>query len=137
MKLLLILGIIILAQLAPAKSAHADFFILYDKTTKEVINIADNEKDFMIAEDDKSKLAIKQFSGNFADYEIGNLSDYKISGNNIVVNTQKVSDQVAADELAQEIAVDQKLINDKLKDIAIDALRAEGKELKHIKKTGE
>jgi len=113
MKKLLILGVFFLVQLCSTNNVNADFYILYDSTSKEIINIADTEDSFIIADTDKNKLSIKKFSGNFKDYEIDNLSDYKISGNNIVINTQKVSDKVAKKE--QQNAKKEKLNSDKQK----------------------
>ena len=135
MRISIIIFLILLAQLCSTKNAQANFFVLYEKASKEIVSVSNDAKTFIIGDADKDKLEVKGMSGELSDYEIkGRIQDYKISGDRIVVNTKKISDRVASEELAQEIAAEQKLIDNKLKDLAIDELKKDGIELKIIKK---
>ena len=74
--------------------ARADFVLLYNKTTGEVINVADKETDFNIATTDKIKLEVKEMSGDFTDLELeAPLQDYKLVNGKLVLNTKKISDR--------------------------------------------
>lgn len=72
--------------------AFGEFYVLYNKSSKEIINIADKESDFQIAESDKAKLEIQAMSGSFGDVELESaVQDYKMSNGKFVLNTKKVS----------------------------------------------
>jgi hypothetical protein len=129
-------AVIFLSLIFMTSFCFGDFYVLYKQDTGEIVNMADNEKAFVIASSDKD-LAVKKFKGDFLDYEINKLTDYKVSGDKIVVNTQKVSDETAHEEEQRAIAAERKIIDKKLVDIAIDALKADGITLEYFSKTGE
>lgn len=115
--------------------AFGDFFVLYDKNTKEVINISDDEKDFIIAGSDKEILEVKEMNGSISDYGIdGAIQDYKLSGNKFIVNTKKISDRADAKTLDDEVSQERILIEQENINAAIDSLAAKGITLKHFTK---
>lgn len=87
-------------------TVNADYVVLYDRTSKEIINIADKETDFQIASSDKSKLDVQEMSGEFKDVELESaVQDYKLVNKKFVLNTKKISDaeNAKADGEAKEI----------------------------------
>ena len=91
MKILIFLFLFMFSSLS---NARADFFVLYDKISKEIVNIADKESDFQIAESDKTKFDIQEMSGDFKDVELESaVQDYKMNNGKFVLNTKKISDR--------------------------------------------
>ena len=118
-----------------AQSVKADFFILYDKVSKEIINIADSKSDFQIAESDKSKLDIQKMNGLFLDLELeAPLQDYKMVNGKFILNTKKISDREILSDLNDEIAAEWALIEQEIINMAIDNLTVKGIILKHFPK---
>ena len=75
-------------------NANADFVVLRDKASNEIIHIADKESDFQIAEADKSKLDVQEMNGSFEDIELeAPAQDYKLVNGKFVLNVKKISDR--------------------------------------------
>ncbi len=74
--------------------SNADYVVLYDKSSKEIVNIADKESDFQIAELDKTKLDVQEMTGEFDDVELeSGVQDYKMVNGKFVLNVKKISDR--------------------------------------------
>ncbi len=73
---------------------QAGFFVLYDKTSNEIIHVADKETNFQIAGPDKSKLDIQKMNGLFEDLDLESaVQDYKLVNGKFVLNVKKISDR--------------------------------------------
>ena len=85
--------------------AYADFYVYYDKDTKEVQFIAENQKKIHLSKEDKERLEIKKMPGRLQDYELAEaIEDYKLVGTHFIINTHKISDRINAQEQSQEKA---------------------------------
>lgn len=75
-------------------TANADYVVLYDKQSKEIIHIADEAADLQIAETDKDKLDVQEMNGSFEDVELESaVQDYKLVNGKFVLNVKKISDR--------------------------------------------
>ena len=125
----------VLFLLSVVKLCYADFYVLCDKGTNEVLSISDDISAFQISDEDKARLDIRQMKGSLQDYDLPeSAQDYKLVGKKFVVNTQKISDRINAAETAREISAEQALIDRELKNDAIDKLSAKGVTLKNFNK---
>ena len=116
----MILGIVFICQYA-----YSDFTVYYDKDSKEILFIVgDKEGRVRISDEEKDTIKTKKFSGRILTHDLTeSYTDYKIIGNNFIVNTQKISDRFnaradAEAKLAQKI-VDQGLAKTKLMSLGL------------------
>lgn len=108
--------------------AFAETYVLYNNTTKEVYSIS-NEDDAVMPQG-YAKVVIKE---NMKDLDLDYPADcYKWQNNRFVSNTKKLDALAQKEELARNKAEEEKLIQKKLKKIAIDKLKEEGVILKYI-----
>lgn len=75
-------------------TVYADFAILLDKQSKEVVNISANENDFKISEADKDNLEVKIVNKDLESFGLDSaVQDYKFQGNKFILNTAKISER--------------------------------------------
>ena len=113
--------------------ASADFKVVYDKSSKEVIFIVD-KGDVVISSEDEAKLETEIMSGKISDYDLKEkYEDYKMVNGRFIINTQKISDKENKKEDKKKEADDMKLIRNKSYKIACDALVADGVKFDKVK----
>ena len=123
MKIFIVIFLILLAQLCPSKTANADVYIIFKTSTNEVTSIQDD--DSAVLESGYTKKVIKGKS--VANYGLEyNPLYYKYVDGKFVANSAKISAEenekiVNAEKDAEEI-----LIRKKMRNTAIQALKAEG-----------
>lgn len=125
---LLIIGILSMMPVA-----HADFFVVYDKSTMEVLNYSLAKDDFRIAEAEQSKLDVKKIDGNLKDY-IGDspIQNFKVNGTRLVLNSKKVSDSQQEIVANDAKILEWRAIEKKAQQMAYESLKSDGKEFKYI-----
>lgn len=101
---------------------NAELYVVVDKNTKEVITAS--EKNDTIPQDGQE---VKVLKGNLKDFSDENPTNYKLSGTKFVKDIEKISNQELkkADDAEKE-KVDA-LIQEKTRQMAIEALKEEGK----------
>lgn len=101
----------------------ADVYVIYKKDTGEVYT-ASEKNDTVISEDCK----IEILPGNFKDYTLEYpITDYKIKNKKFIANIDKISKQELAREEKIKKDAEEVLIQERIRKIAIDQLKAEGK----------
>lgn len=117
-----------------ATPCFADVTAIYKNDTGEVYYFGENPEKFN--PNIKSEFSSIELKGNLKDYPLEYpINYYKVSGNRLVVNTSKISEETNREQESQERMNEFKLIENKLIDIAIDALKQDGIILKHYKKS--
>lgn len=112
---------------------YADVYVIYNDSTKEVASV--QADDSAVLKDGFKKQILK---GSISDYPLEyNPLYYKFESNKFVVNVKKISDEENAKIIAKEKSDEKTLIDNKIRDLAIDELKKEGKTLKHFKKSNE
>ena len=107
--------------------AYGDIFVIYKNDTKEVYTAS--EKDDCLVSSGHTKVILK---GGFSDYEFQYpLTNYKWQNNKLVVNTAKISQEEQKKQEQVEKDNEEKLIQDRIKKIAIEQLKTEGVVLKY------
>ena len=110
-------------------SANA-LVIIYDNDTKDIYTVS--EKDDTIVPEGMTKEVI---SGDLSTYALTeNPTNCKFINKRFIVNSEKINEIYQAQQEAQEIAEENELINQKIKDMAIEKLNEDGVILKHHKK---
>jgi len=109
--------------------SFADIVVIYDKTTKEIYTASDKD-DTIVPEGCEKKI----LPGSITDFTTEPPTNYKLSGSKFIKDIDKISKGEEDKKKAEEIAAEQKMINDKLQQIAITALKAEGKTFKWLDK---
>ena len=113
----IIFGIIVFFLMAG--QVCADIFVLYDKNTNEIVNISEKDNFFI----NENNLAVKILPKDFAFYALDKEPFfYKLSGNDIILNTKKLSDKQAKED-KEKTDDDQRLID---RELAKDKLMALG-----------
>jgi len=124
--------LILLSILGLSVQAQAAVFIVYDKDTKEVKSIS-NQDDCVIQKGWEKKVLENE---NYKEYvsQLSNPADcYKLNGNKLVTNLQKI-DKIEQDrEDFEEKKTEEAMIQKQMRKEAIRALKAEGKTFKHVK----
>lgn len=124
MKILLISLLFILPL-----SAYAEYYVIYDKNTKEIYTAA--EKDNTIVPKGMEKKAL---SGDFKNQEFpANPIDCKFINGAFIVNNAKINKRYQEEQEAQGKAEEMKMIEKQMKLEALKELKAKGKKFKHIK----
>ena len=125
--------ILALLILSVATIASADFRVVYDKSSKEVLFVVD-KGDIVISTEDKDKLETEVMSGKISDYDLQeSYENYKMVNGKFIINVQKISDKENKKNDDKKGADDMKLIRNKAYKIACDALVADGVNLTKIK----
>jgi len=105
----------------------ADMVVIYDKETKEIFTVS--EKDDTFIPENCEKKIIK---GNLSDFTDENPINYKFSNGKFVKNIEKISRDEQKRIENEEKAKEEALVQKKIRQQAIDALKSEGKKLKYI-----
>ncbi len=125
--------VLVILVLAISRVAFADFKVVYDKASKEVVFIAE-KGNVKISSEDNAKLKTVVMKGTLESYDLQEQhSDYKIVNNKFIVNVKKISDREIAREEETIKQSDMKLIQNKAYKIACDALIANGINLVTVK----
>ena len=112
------------------QTACAESYLIYDNSSLEIVSLS-SQDDAVLPEGCTKKVLTDDMEDIPLSYQP---RYYKYVNNRFVVNVQKLSAEENAKIIAEETAAEQKLIDEKLKDLAIDALKAGGVNLTHIKK---
>lgn len=108
----------------------AEVYVIVNPTTNEVISAID--KDIAVVETGYEK---KILPGNLSDYGLTlHPTYYKLKNNKFIQDNEKISAEENSKTEAKEYLEEKKLVDKKLQDMAIDALKEDGITLKHIKK---
>lgn len=103
--------------------AKAEVYLLVNKSTNEIKDMSPIND--AVVENGYEKIILK---GKISDYELQNhASYYKYKDNKFILNVKKISDEEIVKQEAEETAKVEKLIQDKIRDIAIEQLKEEGK----------
>ena len=128
--------LISLSILGLSVQAQAAVFIVYDKDTKEVKSIS-NQDDCVIQKGWEKKVLENE---NYKEYvsQLSNPADcYKLNGNKLVTNLQKI-DKIEQEKIKNEdLGKEEAMIQKQMRKEAIKALKAEGKTFKHLKDVDE
>lgn len=119
-------------------------FMFFVSGASALVLIVDNATDFVYSVAEKDNTIVPEnhtkhiLPGGFDNYQFqSHPTHYKYIDGKFILNVQKVSDEAIAATEREEKAAEEILVREKLQDMAIDALRAEGKVFKHLKKKGE
>jgi hypothetical protein len=104
----------------------AELYVIYDKTTKEVYSVSEKDDTTVPANYEK-----KIMKGNLSDFTDENPTNYKLSNNKFVKNIDKIDKQEREKIKQGEMVVEEKLIQDKIRKMAVEKLKEEGIILKH------
>lgn len=125
--------LILLSLMVLSTAAQADFFVLYNKETGEVINSSSRREYFNVSSDDKSKTDVKLIKGNAEEFAAaGALQDYKVSGDKIVVNAKKLSEEASKRQESAARQAEISTIEQRAAKMAYEDLIKEGKIFKYI-----
>ena len=125
--------ILVLLIMSIPAIALADFKVVYDKSSKEVLFIV-GKGDVVIAPEDTAKLETEIMSGKISDYDLKEgYSDYKMVNGKFIINVKKISDKENKKDEDKKGADDMELIRNKAYKIACDALIADQIILKKVK----
>ena len=110
--------------------AFAEVFIIYNKATKEVLSISDQDD----AVYDETIYEKRVDGGDIKDLDLdASPRDYKVVGKKLVKDINKISEREASAENSREKTLEEQLIDEKAKYIACKQLESEGVIFKHIK----
>lgn len=113
--------------------AHADFSVLYNNSTGEIINYSKDAKNFNIAPDEKSSVSIKNIKGNIEDYTSqAPIQNYKISNDALALNIKKINDMEKIKNEAEEKLSELQEVDNKAKLMAYTQLQSDGTKFKYI-----
>lgn len=113
---------IILTTLGLACNCYAELFVVVDKTSGSVVTAS--EKNDTIPQAGQE---VKVLQGSLKDFSDENPTNYKLSGTKFVKDIKKISDQELKKADDEEKAKTEALIQEKMRQTAIEALKAEGK----------
>jgi hypothetical protein len=115
-------SLILLLSLIFTSTCFAEIYVITDKQTNEVITVS--EKNDTVAGQGQE---LKVMSGSLADFTSENPTNYKLSGTKFIKNIDKIDKQEQDKIKQEEIAKEEKLIQGKMREQAISALKTEGK----------
>ena len=105
---------------------YAESYVIYNTDTKEIYSLS-NEDDAVMPESGYTKVILKD---KFKDIQLERpATDYLYKNKNFVKNISKIDKQEQAKIKAEQKAQEEVLINNKIREQAIAALKAEGVEL--------
>jgi len=105
-----------------ASTCYADLYVVVDKNTKEVITAS--EKNDTVPQEGQE---IKVLKGSLKDFSDESPTNYKLSGTKFIKDIEKISNQELKKAQDEEKAKEEALIQEKTRQMAIEALKAEGK----------
>ena len=104
--------------------------VIYNNGNKEVYSVSERDDTVVPSGHTKANLP-----GDFSNYVFQkNPTNYKYIDGSFVLNIKKISDEILAQEEIAEIAVEEEIVADRMRNNAIEELEAEGKVFKHIRK---
>lgn len=113
-----------------ATTAFAETYLIINKQTKEVVSISPWD-DAQVSDGNCEKVIIQT---KFEDIQLEYAPEYYTWQNNrFVSNTKKLSDEANAQIQAEEKAAEEKEVQEYIRDEAIKAMKANGKEFKYLK----
>lgn len=101
---------------------NAELYVVVDKATNSVITAS--EKNDTIPQEGQE---VKVLKGNLKDFSDENPTNYRISGTKFIKDIEKISNQELKKAQDEEKAKEEVLIQEKTRQMAIEALKAEGK----------
>lgn len=111
--------------------ASASIYVAYDKVTKNVYFVGDEEKNIILND---SNLEIKELDGDLETYPLEYpINYYKLTNNKLVVNTKMISDEVNQGLVVNGKMGDMDLIRNRAYKNAYEELIAEGATFDYIK----
>lgn len=111
--------------------ASASIYVAYDKFTKNVYFVGDEEKNIILND---SNLEIKELDGDLETYPLEYpINYYKLTNNKLVVNTKMISDEVNQGLVVNGKMGDMDLIRNRAYKNAYEELIAEGATFDYIK----
>jgi len=114
--------------------SDAKTYVSYDKSSNEVLFVSDKD-DVVLSENDVGRIETLILPNDVEFYNMTEeYSNYKVQGNHILLNMDKINKEESEKKALEDLQSEQALINEKLKEIAIDALEADGIKLKYINK---
>ena len=106
MRIFLFLSLILFFNLS---RANADYAILYDKSNKEIVHIAEKGSDFQISVADADKYDVQELNGSFGDLDLESaVQDYTLINGKFVLNVKKISDRENARIAKEETEIQRK-----------------------------
>lgn len=121
-KIFIIIGLLFITNFA-----FGEIYLVIDKTSKQIIT-ASEKNDTVITDGQE----IVVLPGKFENIELAQpITDYKYQGKRFVLNQTKIDADNNKKQEAEEKALEEKLIQEKIKTIAIEQLKAEGQVFKH------
>jgi len=109
-------------------AACADVYVIYDKNTEAVYTVS--EKDDTVVPDGYEKDVLPGTLEDCAFVENPTLYDYM--NKKFILSVQRVSEKEKVEQNEAVLQEERKLINDKLTNLAMDALEAEGVVFKYV-----
>lgn len=123
---ILILSVVILNS----NMAFSEVYLIKDSATNEVYTVS--QKDDTVTPDGMELIVLE---GTIVALGLSkNPIYYKYIDDNFILNNEKINEEYQAGLDAVDLAEDMELINKKMKEIAFDALKAEGHIFKKITK---
>ena len=121
--------LILLVLLGFCFTSYAELYIIVDTETQEIFTVS--EKNDTVLPDGKELVILE---GDFETYPFpDHPSNCKLINNKFIVNTEKVNKEYQDSLIAEEIAEEEAMVQEKMRKLAIDKLKEEGKVLKHVK----
>ncbi len=108
----------------------AEVYLVVDKTSKEIITMS--EKNDTVPSSNQETVVLP---GKFSNYElVDNPTNYKYEKGKFILNVAKINEAEIAIKAAEEKAQEEKLVNDRIRKIAIEQLKTEGVVFKYADK---
>ncbi|HAG50556.1 MAG TPA: hypothetical protein DCL42_04380 [Deltaproteobacteria bacterium] len=124
--------LVFLVLLVFCSTCYAELYVLVDKDTKEILTVS--EKDDTLPGLNQE---IKTLPGSLDQFTDENPTNYKLSGTKFIKNIAKIDAQEQKKVKDAEVNQEELLIAKKMRQQAIDALKAEGVVFKYADKEGE
>ena len=100
----------------------AELYVIVDKATNEVVTVSE-KNDTVPAEGQE----VKVLKGSLKDFSDESPTNYKLSGTKFVKDIEKISNQELKKAQDEENAKKETLIKEKTRQMAVEALKVEGK----------
>jgi len=113
---------------------YADIFVLLDSQTKEVLSVYEGTGTEMVESDIviSDKQEIVKFPGSYNDYAFSSdITDYKYKNKKLIMNQAKIDAKEKVKQDKKDKDNELKVIEEKMRQTAIDQLEAEGVEFKY------
>lgn len=109
--------------------AQADVYVVYDKTTKEIVTMS--EKDDTVIQDGQ---VMEVIPGRLADIELRDAAqNYKFVNKKFIENVQKISSSESAKEAEAKRNAEEELIFTEMRRQAYEKLKSDGVSFEQVK----